>query len=147
MKIDRVWAMPNKQTFQIKPIRDLIEEEKVDGVGIDPFPFDYTVDVLEYLHEFGNESVDFGLFDPPYSPRQSKECYKGIGKYDTKNSTWGGWKDEMARVIKRGGKCISFGWNSGGLGKNRGFEIIRIRLVPHGAMHNDTICTVEERFE
>jgi len=27
MKIDRVWAMPNKRTFQIPPIKDLIYEE------------------------------------------------------------------------------------------------------------------------
>ncbi|MFN2102861.1 hypothetical protein ABDJ34_08100 [Finegoldia dalianensis] len=28
MKIERIWAMPNKNTFSIKPIKKLIEEEK-----------------------------------------------------------------------------------------------------------------------
>jgi len=39
---------------------------------------------------------------------------------------------------------ISFGWNSGGIGKTNGFEILEILLVAHGA-HNDTICTVERK--
>lgn len=37
-------------------------------------------------------------------------------------------------------------WNSGGFGKNLGFEMIEILLVPHGGHHNDTIVTVERKF-
>ena len=37
ISIERVWAMPNKNTFEIKPIHDLIEEELTDGLWIDPF--------------------------------------------------------------------------------------------------------------
>ena len=40
---------------------------------------------------------------------------------------------------------ISFGWNSIGFGKNRGFEIIEILLVAHGGTKNDTIVTVERK--
>ena len=43
----------------------------------------------------------------------------------------------------RNGKVISFGWNSGGIGKKNGFEIEKILLVNHGSQHNDTICTLE----
>lgn len=56
---------------------------------------------------------------------------------------WSDVKDEMARIIKPGGKVICFGWNSMGLGKNRGFEMKRILLVAHGGSKNDTIVTVE----
>ena len=38
IQIDRVWAMPNKNTFEIKPIRALIDEEMTDGVWIDRLP-------------------------------------------------------------------------------------------------------------
>lgn len=38
---------------------------------------------------------------------------------------------------------ISFGWNSNGIGKTKGLEIIEILIVAHGGQHNDTICTVE----
>lgn len=37
MKFDRVWSMPSKNTFSIKPIKELIEEEKTEGKWIDPF--------------------------------------------------------------------------------------------------------------
>ena len=50
---------------------------------------------------------------------------------------------EIARILKLNGKVICFGWSSMGLGKNRGFEMTRILLVPHGGSKNDTICTVE----
>ena len=52
-------------------------------------------------------------------------------------------KKEIKRILKVGGKVITFGWNSGGIGKTNGFEITRILMVPHGGWHNDTICTVE----
>ena len=142
MKIERTWAMPNKRTFTIEPIKKLIEVEIGDEY-IDPFPFEYKEDATDYLQKV--KPYRFGVFDPPYSPRQLKECYKGKGEYDTKSSTWSGWKDLMAQKVLD--KCISFGWNTCGLGKKRGFEITRILIVCHGGMHNDTICTVEHRVQ
>ena len=142
MRIERIWAMPNKRTFTIKPIKELIEEEIGDKY-IDPFPFEYQEDAVDYLRRI--EPHRYGVFDPPYSPRQLKESYKGKGEYDTKSSTWSGWKDLMAEKVLD--KCISFGWNTCGLGINRGFEITRILMVCHGGMHNDTICTVEHRVQ
>ena len=37
MRIDRIWAMPSKNTFEIKPIKELLEEEVGEGVWVDPF--------------------------------------------------------------------------------------------------------------
>ncbi|KKL94366.1 hypothetical protein LCGC14_1865420 [marine sediment metagenome] len=148
MKIERKWAMPNKRTFQIKPIKELINREvRSYDNWLDPFPYPYKRDALEELANWKNNAFYGVLFDPPYSPRQLKECYDNLGMSltDTKSSVWSKWKDEIARVIQPGGKCISFGWSSNGLGKNRGFEIIYILLVAHGGNHNDTICTVEKK--
>jgi hypothetical protein len=144
MIIHREWAMPNKNTFQILPIKALIGN-RAYGVIIDPFPHPYKIDAISYLSTIKSNSVDTVLFDPPYSPRQLKECYDSLGMvlHDTRSSVWKSWKDEIARVIKPGGLCISFGWSSNGLGINRGFKIIEILLVAHGGNHNDTICTVE----
>jgi len=150
MEIIRKWAMPDKRTFDIKPIRKLIEKQSINvSEWIDPFPYPYKKDALKYLSEFKDNSVEGILFDPPYSPRQLKECYDNLGMTltDTKSSVWSKWKDKIARVIQPGGKCISFGWNTNGLGKNRGFEIIYILLVAHGGNHNDTICTVERKIQ
>lgn len=147
MKITRKWAMPNKRTFQIKPIAELIDKYHCNW--IDPFQFPYKEDALVYLGKFSDESSEGILFDPPYSPRQLKECYDNLGMtlHDTKSSVWSKWKDEIARVIKSKGICISFGWSSNGIGKNRGFEIIEILLVAHGGNHNDTIVTVERKIQ
>ena len=150
MRIERVWAMPNKRTFMIEPIRQMLFEEEVRGRTIDPFPFTYKKDALEFLGEIKDSSVDMVLFDPPYSLRQLKECYQSIGRAITGEESrlvYTQWKDEIARVIRPGGKCISFAWNSGGLGMSRGFEIERILLVAHGGNHNDTICTVERKVQ
>ncbi|MCM1135712.1 MAG: hypothetical protein NC400_09070 [Clostridium sp.] len=165
IQIERIWSMPNKNTFEIAPIKTLLAEE-VDPakMWIDPFAncnkianitndlnkeydTNYHMDALDFLNMFDDESVDGVLYDPPYSPRQVSECYNSVGynvTWDTtKASFWGNHKREISRIVKLGGKVITFGWNSGGIGYKYGFEIQRILLVPHGGWHNDTICTVE----
>src|SRR5574343_617383 len=96
MIINRSWAMPNKHTFSIKPISELIEKF-IHGKSIDPFAnnskladikndldtsynTDYHMDALEFLKIFNSDSIDTVLDDPPYSPRQLSECYKSLGK-------------------------------------------------------------------
>ncbi|MEQ9716120.1 MAG: hypothetical protein ABGF52_11385, partial [Candidatus Asgardarchaeum sp.] len=56
-------------------------------------------------------------------------------------------REGISRVIKDNGIVISCGWNSNGVGKTRGFEIVEILLVPHGGIHNDTIVTVERKIK
>lgn len=164
LRIERIWAMPNKNTFDIKPIHELIVSEMTDGKWIDPFAnknklasitndlnniydTDYHIDALDFLKLFDDSSVDGVLYDPPYSPRQVSECYNNVGynvTWDTtKASFWSNHKREISRIVRIGGKVITFGWNSGGIGVKYGFRIERILLVPHGGWHNDTICTVE----
>ena len=89
--------MPNKNTFEIKPIKEFIHNNMVDGVVIDPFAnknkiatvtndldpqynTDYNLDALDFLKLFNDNSVDMVLYDPPYSPRQVSECYTKLGK-------------------------------------------------------------------
>lgn len=157
--------MPNKNTFDIPPIRKLIAEELGENTfWIDPFAncnhiadvtndlnptfdTDYHMDALDFLRMFGSKSVDGVLYDPPYSPRQVSECYKNFGievtQETTRASFWSNHKKEISRIVKPSGKVITFGWNSGGIGAKYGFKIKRILLVAHGGWHNDTICTVE----
>lgn len=166
MIIERKWAMPNKWTFTIKPIRELLQQEMTTGLWIDPFagenspasitndlnprrPTTYHMNALDFLKMFDDNSVDGVLYDPPYSPRQVKECYDNIGaevKWDGRMTFWSDTKNEIERIIRPGGKVICFGWSSMGCGKSRGFEMQRILLVPHGGTKNDTICTVEKKY-
>lgn len=167
MIINRIWAMPNSKTFTIKPIKELLNRYITDGmVVVDPFAneskfgtitndlnprFDtnYHLDALDFLKQINDNCADIVLYDPPYSPRQIKECYDGIGVTVTADDTKASWRakhlDEIKRVLKPNGICISFGWNTNGVGKKRGFEIIEILIVPHGGSKNDTLCTVERK--
>lgn len=165
MIISREWAMPNGNTFTIKPIRSLIEKY-AHGVIVDPFANDnkiatitndldtaydttYHMDATEFLESLPDDSADVVLYDPPYSPRQVAECYKRLGKtvnmQTTQASYWRKQKDEIRRIVRAGGVVISFGWNSNGVGLKRGFEPIEIMLIAHGSNHNDTIVTVERK--
>ena len=113
--------MPNKNTFSIKPIKELILDELTDGVWIDPFAnsnklasitndlnteydTDYHMDALDFLKLFPDNSIDGILYDPPYSPRQVSECYNNVGlsvTWDTtKSSFWSNHKREISRILK-----------------------------------------------
>ena len=139
MKINRVWAMSNSHTFSIPPIRELIDRYVGWGdVIVDPFAndstigtitndlnpkfdTDYHMDALDFLKSIDTAYADVVLYDPPYSPRQVKECYDSIGLPLTAEETRASWRsrhlDEIARILKPGGFALSFGWNSNGLSR------------------------------
>ena len=145
MIIERHWAMPSHQTFTIKPFKELIEKE-LGSEYIDPFPYPFKQDAIEYLKTIEDSSKNYLVFDPPYSQRQLREMYDNNGLSlgnPMNNSYWGNCRKEISRIIKKNGKVISFGWNSNGIGKKYGFEIVKVVLVAHGSQHNDTIATVE----
>jgi predicted methyltransferase len=165
MIFNKHWEMPNSNTFDIRCIKAFIERYNDSNlISIDPFAnknriakitndidpsmdTTYHLDAHEFLKQFEDKSIDIVLFDPPYSPRQISECYKKLGlsvnMQTTQSSFWSKLKDEISRIVKPGGIVLSFGWNSGGVGKKRGFEMLEIMLVAHGGQHNDTICTAE----
>ncbi|MCH7561551.1 MAG: adenine-specific DNA methylase [Thaumarchaeota archaeon] len=144
--MSRVCAMPNHKTFEIKPIKELIKQERIAGVEIDLFPFPYEVDrdALKYLRSIITSTVFYLLYDPPYSQRQLFEMYLKLGVNLQSNAAYFKELDfEIDRVMAPKGKVIKFGWNSKRISKQ--FDIIRILLVNHGAAHNDTIVTVQQK--
>lgn len=157
--------MPNSRTFQIKAIQKIISKY-AHGVVVDPFSNNsklatitndidpecdsmYHMDAYDFLRSLPDSYADTVLYDPPYSPRQISECYKKLGlsvnMQTTQSSYWAKQKEEVGRITKLGGICITCGWNSGGIGMKYGFEIVEILLVAHGGWHNDTIVTVEKK--
>ena len=150
MQLTRAVAQPNKQTFIIKPIQELIKKYK-QGVAssfgeiVEPFPYPFKKDALEYLKGLDNEYADLILLDPPYSQRQLKEAYENIGgfHYQMNNSYWSKINNECWRILKPYGVCIKFGWNSSKINPN--VEILEALIVCHGSMHNDTIVTVQQK--
>ena len=160
--------MPNKWTFTIKPIKELLAEELGTGDWADPFagynsPAYFTndlnpdakakfhMDALAFLRKLETGAFHGVLFDPPYSISQAAECYKSYGKEKlvinvANMGYWAACKDEVARILRPGGKAIVFGWSTNGIGKGRGFEMTRILIVPHGGSKNDTLVTVEKKL-
>ena len=144
IKFERYWAMPNHKTFDIKPLKNFINEE-LGSSYIDPFPYPFKEDAIKYLKKIPNNSINHLVFDPPYSSYQLKTKYKNAGiSLDNFNASyWSNCKKEISRIVKKNGKVICFGWNSNGIGKKYGFKLMKIVLVAHGSQHNDTIATLE----
>jgi hypothetical protein len=170
----REWAMPNKYTFEITPIREFISthmyevcHERIDRGDsttkmeiVDPFCGNSTIGTVRndirvsgidsaiWLINVPDNFADVVLFDPPYTPRQKKECYEDIGVHlsDTKASYWATLRNQITRITKPSGRVLSFGYNSVGIGKKRGFSLIDGLLVCHGGQHNDTICVAEVKM-
>lgn len=170
MIFHRSWAMPHHNTFEVKPIGEFVRRFMSEHqISVDPFArnnewathrndlnpetsANHHMDAEEFLAMLACEGVraDLGIIDPPYSPRQISECYKGVGKAvgmkDTQSSAlYKRVRDAMDHIIRPGGVVLSFGWNSAGMGIKRGYEIIEVQLVCHGSAHNDTICIAERK--
>jgi len=163
--------MPSRWTFSIPPIAAFIERRLVRErttrreplTIIDPFCGESTIattrndwgrggkPAAEWLAELiaQGAQADVVLFDPPYSPRQIAECYKGLGlkaaMADTQNAAlYASVKPLLAALTKPMGLALSFGWTTSGLGKDFG-PIEELLLVQHGGAHNDTICTAQRK--
>lgn len=171
MIVSRIFAMPNSETFTIPPIGDFVKRYlAASKVSVDPFArnktwFTHTndlnpetlaqhhMDAEAFLLKLKSDGIaaDLGIFDPPYSPRQISECYKAIGLKVGMEETQNGRlykrvRDAMDALLSPGGIVLSFGWQSAGMGKGRGYETLEIALINHGGGHNDTICMAERKL-
>ena len=162
--------MPSHDTFSVAPIGKFVKKYiEQSTVSVDPFARNndwctYTNDLnpetksqhhmdaedfLKMLAALGVKA-DLIVFDPPYSPRQISECYKGIGKHVGSKETrsaelYKRVRDAILPVCSPNAVVLSFGWNSVGMGKKKGFALSEIMLCAHGGAHNDTICIAERR--
>lgn len=171
MKFSRHWAMPDGDTFSVPPIKDFVQKYlRESKISIDPFArnkrwathtndlnpetrAEHHMDAEAFLKMLGSEreltSADLILFDPPYSPRQISECYKGVelkvGMKETQSAIlYQRVRKAIIPLCAPKAIVLSFGWNTVGMGKKHGFEQIEIMLVCHGGAHNDTICLAEK---
>jgi len=165
--INRTWAMPNKHTFLIKPIKELLDRFAPFDKWFDPFcgfnspaglrndlnpeiehaQFHLPADV--FCSQLEDDKHDGCLFDPPYNLNQTKECYKSIGlKLNQGDALYfpTNVKNVAAKKVKIGGYVISFGWDTIGFGKKRGYELLEVLDICHGGKHYDTLITIEKRI-
>ena len=163
IELSRQWVMPSIWTFSMLPIQLLFQKYEVGESWVDPFagmksPAEFTNDIegrgnkfqfdgLCFLQSIKDESVNGVLFDPPYSTEQCLRRYTPKhGGTAGRAEYWAKCKNEIARIIKPKGIAMSFCWDSTGVGKKRGFQIIEIKLLCHGACHNDTIITIDQKL-
>jgi hypothetical protein len=167
---ERVFTMPNKETFSIPIVRLLIKTYLSQSqLSIDTFARNkewatitndlnpdtnaqYHMDVLEFLVMLKEQGIkpDLVLFDPPYSPTQMKRAYDDIGRKMNREDSWrsAGWQKErnaIDEILQIGGIVISLDWNSAGMGMKRPYEFVKGLLLYHGGGRNDTIITVERK--
>ena len=169
MKFTRKWDIPNHNTFEIPSIKPFVKYYlERSKISVDPFARNknwatYTNDLnpetsaefhlnaIEFLTMIKDKGIqpDLVIFDPPYSLRQLKECYENVGiKFDQKMSQsfhWGEEKRLIDDIADSGTIVLSFGWNSTGMTRKKGYVIEEILLVCHGGAHNDTICLAERK--
>lgn len=161
--------MPNSDTFSIPPILGFVHHYLLKSkVSVDPFARNtglathtndlnpntaakHHLEAEDFLALLIHQKITADLFiiDPPYSPRQVKECYNGIGRKMATEDAWGGAMKKRRReliyqIATPDAVVLTFGWNTNGMGK--GWEIVEILLVAHGSDHNDTICMAERRI-
>ena len=160
--------MPCKWTFQVRPLREIIDRYQTPHtIWIDPFagfcspanitndlnpdaPTFYHLEALEFVNSLPNTGRYAGaIFDPPYSLTQVSRSYKDFGlKLKGKENPTGGFpkvKDRIAEILSIGGYVISYGWNTVGMGKTRGFELVEVLVCCHGGNRNDTLVVVERK--
>ena len=93
--INRIWAIPNSETFKVPPIRQFVLKYLKDSnISIDPFARNeklatYTndlnpntdaqhhLDCIDFLNLMIEQKIraDLVIFDPPYSAAQIKACH------------------------------------------------------------------------
>lgn len=172
MICQKVWSMPAPagETFRIPAVSSFLDRWLMGRIVIvDPFARNsnratitndlnpettaqYHMDSVDFLARLEKDGVhpDAVIFDPPYSPRQIKELYDSIGiktvlQTAHRTASWKAERDIIARILAHDGVVLSFGWNSLGMGKVRGFVQEEVLLICHGAAHNDTICVADVR--
>jgi len=159
--IDYIESPPCKWTFKPPKVRRWVERHLEGRVlnlfagktklrhsgeiirnDIDPeIEADYHFDAIEVDKYFPPNSFDTVIIDPPYTYRKSKEKYRGRW-YEGKLKIV---KDKVARLIKPGGICITFGYDTTGMGRSRGFRKERILIINHGGDHRDTLAVIERK--
>jgi len=117
----------------------------VDEIRVDlnkEMPADYHMDAFMFVLMAKKEGLIFDtiIFDPPYNLRKSREKYLGIYTSELRKI-----KSELPNIINNNGVVISYGYDSSGMGRRRGFELIHVCIVNHSGDHNDTICIIEQK--
>lgn len=117
----------------------------VDEVRVDIDPEmnpDYLMDSYDFVLMAKDRQMFFDtiILDPPYNLRKAREKYNGryIGSF-TKI------KNELSYLQKPSGIIITYGYDTVGMSKSRGYTKIEVCIVCHNGDHNDTLVIMEKK--
>jgi hypothetical protein len=163
MTIERFFEMPRSWTFQMPKLRKWVES-RLEGDVLNLFggvtklthPSAGTIvtnDINEDLPaDLRNDAYDLTkwsshadkfdtvVFDPPYS------AFQAVKTYGRKAQLVSHARDVVEFVLRPGGRVLSLGFNSTGMGAGRGYEKEAICLVNCGGSHNDIILLSERHL-
>ena len=159
MELTYIAQPPRRYTFEQPKLRSWVEQHcegkvlnlfcgttnlNVDEYRVDidtSVPADYYGDAYEFVMTT-DKKFDTIILDPPWSVRKSREKYgsRMIGKF-TKL------KNELHRVLNRGGLVITVGYSSTGMSASRGFVKEALCVVCHNGDHDDSFAVVEKDTE
>ncbi len=118
-------------------------------------PTDYHLEANDFcemiLKEHGEGTYDLILWDPPYTIRQLKELYDGIGLHlfqEQVQNMWGRALKACDKLLKVNGTFISLGYTTKGV-RSRKFQTDEIHIFQsnHTPDAYDTLMTVQRKVQ
>jgi len=166
MLFEYLWCMPNQWTFQIPEVQAilnrLIHKHKrilIPFAGMFRFPNSLTPkdityididttrpqpclygDCLEVMAQRLEGNYDLIISDPPFCFYQAIHTYGNSKMQDISKC-----KELYDQLLTSNGQILHFGFNSTGMGQNRGYIKEKIWLLNHGGSHSDTIILLESK--
>lgn len=136
----RFWVEENSEgrvlnLFAGKTLLDLDEVRNDVDVSM---PADFHLDAVDFVKGWRGEKFDTVILDPPYAYRKGMEMYNGHYASRFKQLA-----DVLPRVLKVGGRVITFGYHSTFLGRKRGGVLVKLCVFAHGGAQHCTIGIVE----
>ena len=162
--MERIFEMPRKWTFQMPKLRGWVETRLEGEVlnlfgGVTELVHPHSGNVIindnhpDIIADLKKDACDLSqwqglqgkfdtvVFDPPYSDFQAVKTY-GVKKAQKVTHA----RDVVEYVLRPGGRVISLGFNSTGMGASRGFKKEALLLVNCGGSHNVYIVLSERHI-
>lgn len=171
LTLRRVLSNPEVPLFERKQMASLLKTYFREGLFIDPFcgspvaannlttnDIDPTIkadshkEALDFLREIPTSSVDGVIYNPPYSPKRIKEFLRKGGYKESSMKQYTKdfhkkRKDEVSRILRKGGIVLSVSGSSLGMTKERGFSLKEVLYLYYAEeSYFETVITIDQKI-
>lgn len=102
-----------------------------------------NMDALDWLKTLENDIADCVILDPPFSDTTNERVYGYKSNFYQDPSYFKGVMMEIGRILKPGGCCLKFGYNTSTL--NLSLEVKSLWIVNFFGPRNDVLVTELEQ--